>query len=305
MTRLGIARRAHSRRASAAAAEAAPQTSAPASDTAANSSLDHEHARVEVGHEPAANEAPVRPRLDATRYLEFVRRIATRMARSLPAHVSLDDLIGAGTLGLLDAMDRFDPSKADRFETFAEFRIKGAILDEVRSMDPMGRGFRRKANRVGKSTHELEQRLGRAPTAEEVAEHLGIEVHGYHALMHQLQPILVVSVEELSDEGRDFTAWLTDRLPSDPFALLEAKRVRDFLDRLIGELKEKQGLCLRFYFYDGLALREIAKILGVSESRCSQLMDEALEVFGKRLRLALQKHGGIDIGRLKTGTSKS
>ena len=235
----------------------------------------------------------------------LVRAVAQRIASRMPPHIEVDDLIGAGMIGLLDAFEKFDSAKSNNFKKYAEVRIKGAILDEVRSMDPMGRGFRRKANRVGKSTHELEQRLGRAPTAEEVAEHLGIEVHGYHALMHQLQPILVVSVEELSDEGRDFTAWLTDRLPSDPFALLEAKRVRDFLDRLIGELKEKQGLCLRFYFYAGLALREIAKILGVSESRCSQLMDEALEVFGKRLRLALQKHGGIDIGRLKTGTSKS
>ncbi len=226
----------------------------------------------------------------------LVKAIAQRIASRMPPHIEVDDLIGAGMIGLLDAYDKFDQAKSNNFKKYAEVRIKGAILDEVRSMDPMGRGFRRKATKLGKTQHELEQRLGRAPTAEEVAQYLGIEVEGYHALMHQLQPILVVSVEELSDEGRDFSAWLTDRLPFDPHALLEAKRVRDFLDRLIGELKEKQSLCLRFYFYDGMALREIAKILGVSESRCSQLMDEALEVFGKRLRLALQKHGSVDIG---------
>ncbi len=226
----------------------------------------------------------------------LVKTIAQRIASRMPPHIEVDDLIGAGMIGLLDAFEKFDQAKSNNFKKYAEVRIKGAILDEVRSMDPMGRGFRRKANKLGKSTHELEQRLGRAPTAQEVAEHLGIEVDGYHALMTQLQPILVVSVEELSDEGRDFSAWLTDRLPTDPYALLEAKRVRDFLDRMIGDLKEKQSLCLRFYFYDGMALREIAKILGVSESRCSQLMDEALEVFGKRLRLALQRHGSVDIG---------
>ena len=226
----------------------------------------------------------------------LVKTIAQRIANRLPPHIEVDDLIGAGMIGLLDAFEKFDTAKSNNFKKYAEVRIKGAILDEVRSMDPMGRGFRRKANRLGKTTHELEQRLGRPPTPQEVAEQLGIEVDGYHALLTQLQPILVVSVEELSDEGRDFSAWLTDRLPSDPYALLEAKRVRDFLDRMIGDLKEKQGLVLRFYFYDGMALREIAKILGVSESRCSQLMDEALEVFGKRLRLALQKHGSVDIG---------
>jgi RNA polymerase sigma factor for flagellar operon FliA len=214
----------------------------------------------------------------------------------MPPHIEVDDLISAGMIGLLDAFDKFDTAKSNNFRKYAEVRIKGAILDEVRSMDPMGRGFRRKANKLGKTQHDLEQELGRPPTAQEVAEHLGIEVDGYHALMNQLQPILVVSVEELSDEGRDFSAWITDRLTNDPLALLEGKRVREFLDRQISDLKEKQGLVLRFYFYDGMSLREIARILGVSESRTSQLMDEALEAFGKKVRVALSRHGNLDVG---------
>lgn len=226
----------------------------------------------------------------------LVKTIAQRIASRMPPHIDVDDLISAGMIGLLDAFDKFDTAKSNNFRKYAEVRIKGAILDEVRSMDPMGRGFRRKANKLGRSQHELEQALGRAPTAEEVAEHLGIEVEGYHALMNQLQPILVVSVEEMSDEGRDFSAWITDRLNNDPLALLEGKRVREFLDKQISELKEKQGLALRFYFYDGMSLREIARILGVSESRTSQLMDEALEAFGKKLRIALSKHGNLDVG---------
>jgi RNA polymerase sigma factor for flagellar operon FliA len=229
----------------------------------------------------------------------LVKAVAQRIANRMPPHIEVDDLIGAGMIGLLDAFDKFDSAKSNNFKKDAEVRIKGAILDEVRSMDPMGRGYRRKANKLGKTQHELEQRLGRPPTPDEVAGELGIEVEGFHALMNQLQPILVVSVEELSDEGRDFSAWLTDRLPYDPQALLEAKRVREFLDKLIGELKEKQGLVLRFYFYDGMQLRDIAKILGVSESRTSQLMDEALEAFGKRVRIALQRHGSPDIGNLR------
>jgi RNA polymerase sigma factor for flagellar operon FliA len=226
----------------------------------------------------------------------LVKAIAQRMASRMPPHIDVDDLIGAGMIGLLDAFDKFDSAKSNNFKKYAEVRIKGAILDEVRAMDPMGRGLRRKANKLGKSQAQLEQALGRAPTPDEVAAHIGIEVDGYHKLVHQLQPILVVSVEELSDEGRDFSALLTDRLANDPAALLEGKRIRDFLDRMLSELKEKQGMTLRFYFYDGLTMREIAKILGVSESRASQLMDEALEAFGKRMRLALSRHGGIDVG---------
>ncbi len=226
----------------------------------------------------------------------LVKTIAQRIAKRMPPHIEVDDLISAGMIGLLDAFDKFDTAKSNNFRKYAEVRIKGAILDEVRSMDPMGRGFRRKANKLGKTQHDLEQELGRPPTAQEVAEHLGIEVDGYHALMNQLQPILVVSVEELSDEGRDFSAWITDRLTNDPLALLEGKRVREFLDRQISDLKEKQGLVLRFYFYDGMSLREIARILGVSESRTSQLMDEALEAFGKKVRVALSRHGNLDVG---------
>jgi len=226
----------------------------------------------------------------------LVKVIAQRIAKRMPPHIDVDDLISAGLIGLLDAFDKFDTAKSNNFRKYAEVRIKGAILDEVRSMDPMGRGFRRKANKLGKTQHDLEQELGRAPTALEVAQHLGIEVDGYHALMNQLQPILVVSVEELSDEGRDFSAWVTDRLTNDPLALLEGKRVREFLDRQISDLKEKQGLVLRFYFYDGMSLREIARILGVSESRTSQLMDEALEAFGKKVRVALSRHGHLDVG---------
>src|SRR5690606_5107082 len=111
--------------------------------------------------EPAAN---TRPTIDPTKYLDFVRRIATRMARNLPSHVSLDDLIGAGTLGLIDAMDRYDPQKAERFETFAEFRIKGAILDELRRYDLMARNARLTAKRLARKTQELTARLGRPPS---------------------------------------------------------------------------------------------------------------------------------------------
>ena len=126
-----------------------------------------------------ANDAPPadqRQGLDAAQYIDFVRRVASRMARNLPAHVSLDDLVGAGSVGLLDAMDRYDPAKADRFETFAEFRVKGAILDELRRYDLMARNARLTAKRIARKTHELTARLGRPPTEAEMADGLDMSV---------------------------------------------------------------------------------------------------------------------------------
>lgn len=230
-----------------------------------------------------------------------VKAIAHRVAHRVPKHIDVDDLIGAGMIGLLDAMDKFDTAKSSNFKKYALVRVKGAILDEVRSMDPMGRGFRRKAKSLGKSTEELEKKLGRAPAEEEVAAHLGMDIGGFRALKAQVQPVLVVSVEELSETGRDVSPWLTDRTGYDPFQLLEAKRVREFLERQLDELRsERHALALRFYFFDGMSIREIAKVLGISESRSSQLMDEALTAFGRRLRAVLQRHGSPDVAPNRT-----
>lgn len=225
-----------------------------------------------------------------------VKAVAHRVAMRVPKHIDVDDLIGAGMIGLLDAMDKFDTAKSSNFKKYALVRVKGAILDEVRSMDPMGRGFRKKATRVGKTTEELEKRLGRPPVEEEVAAHLGMDIAGYRALKAQVQPVLVVSVEELSDAGRDVSAWLTDRSSYDPHQLLEAKRVREFLEKQLDELRsERHALALRFYFFDGMSIREIARILNISESRSSQLLEEALTAFGRRIRAVLQRHGSPDV----------
>jgi len=225
-----------------------------------------------------------------------VKAVAHRVAMRVPKHIDVDDLIGAGMIGLLDAMDKFDTAKSTNFKKYALVRVKGAILDEVRSMDPMGRGYRKKATRVGKTTEELEKRLGRPPVEEEVAAHLGMDIAGYRALKAQVQPVLVVSVEELSDAGRDVSAWLTDRGAYDPHQLLEAKRVREFLEKQLDELRsERHALALRFYFFDGMSIREIARILNISESRSSQLLEEALTAFGRRIRAVLQRHGSPDV----------
>lgn len=253
----------------AAVSEAA---SNPATD-AANS---RPYARRVTGPRPAANDAPARA-IDPTQYLEFVRRVATRMARNLPSHVSLDDLIGAGSLGLLDAMNRYDPAKADRFETFAEFRVKGAILDELRRYDLMARNARLTAKRLARRTHELTARLGRPPTEAEMAEGLHMGILEYRKLVARVGQVRVMSLDDLS--GADDGA--TDRsleLRSNTIGPEEATSHRELLGHLgdaVEELPARQQMILRMYYQGEMTLKEIGRQLGVTESRVCQIMGEA------------------------------
>jgi RNA polymerase sigma factor FliA len=245
--------------------------------TPANAPIDPEHARVPVPSDRAANEPPVRVKLDATRYLDFVRRIATRMARSLPSHVSLDDLIGAGTLGLLDAMDRYDPAKADRFETFAEFRIKGAILDELRRYDLMARNARLTAKRLARKTQELIARLGRPPTEAELAQALEMSIDDYRKLVDRIGSVRVLSFDDLSrsdDGGADRIGELSAKMLGPD----EAASVRELHTRLrnaIAGLPERQQMILDMYYQREMTLKEIGMQVGVTESRVCQIMGEA------------------------------
>jgi len=303
MSRIGIVRRNPPRRAMAGraalagahTAEAVPTDDAAANeaprDTPANGPVDGVHARVDVGDGTPANEAPRRGapirKSDATRYLEFVRRIATRMARNLPAHVSLDDLVGAGTLGLLDAMDRYDPSKSDRFETFAEFRVKGAILDELRRYDLMARNARLTAKRLARKTQELTAKLGRPPVDTEVAAALEMSVEDYRKLVDRIGSVRVLSLDDLqrADDGStDRSAELSAKT-LDPD---EAAGIRELHGRLrtaIAGLPERQQMILDMYYQREMTLKEIGLHVGVTESRVCQIMGEATG----RLRLLLKK----------------
>ncbi len=290
MSRLGIARRtprrAGARGAIVAAAtaqdadphhdHAEPAANGDAPEHAANAPVDHMHAGVAIEGGPAANDAP-RPTLDATVYLDFVRRIATRMARSLPAHVALDDLVGAGTLGLLDAMDRFDPSKADRFETYAEFRIKGAILDELRRYDLMARNARLTAKRLARKTQELTAKLGRPPSEAEVAESLEMTHEEYRKLVDRIGSVRVLSLDDLQ-HGDDGPADRMVELSSKTLGPDEATGIRELHARLrsaIAGLPERQQLILDMYYHREMTLKEIGLQVGVTESRVCQIMGEA------------------------------
>lgn len=239
---------------------------------------------------PAANEAPAAPpKIDPTKYLDFVRRIATRMARNLPSHVSLDDLIGAGTLGLIDAMDRYDPKKAERFETFAEFRIKGAILDELRRYDLMARNARLTAKRLARRTQELTARLGRPPTDSEVAASLGMSGVDYRKLVDRVGNVRVLSLDDLlspDDRSGDRCFELSSKSLG-PDELTTIREMHNRLRTAISGLPQRQQMILEMYYQREMTLKEIGLHVGVTESRVCQIMGEAT---GKLRNMLRQEH---------------
>jgi RNA polymerase sigma factor for flagellar operon FliA len=275
MSRVGIARR---KPRIAAATDAPRHELATSADLIpANAPVDPAHASAVVPSGDAANERPRAAKVDPTRYLDFVKRIATRMARSLPAHVSLDDLIGAGTLGLLDAVDRYDPSKADRFETFAEFRIKGAILDELRRYDLMARNARLTAKRLARKNQELTAQLGRPPVESEMAAALELGIDEYRRLVDRIGNVRVLSLDDLQ-RGDDGPAERMIELSSKSLGPDEATSIRELHDRLrsaISGLPERQQLILEMYYQREMTLKEIGVCVGVTESRVCQIMGEA------------------------------
>ncbi|MGM0574973.1 MAG: FliA/WhiG family RNA polymerase sigma factor [Myxococcota bacterium] len=223
-----------------------------------------------------------------TQYAPLVKTIAAKVAQRLPPHIEMDDLISAGTIGLIDAVDKFDRARATNLKKYAEIRIKGAILDELRAMDHVTRTVRRQASRLDQAVREVQADKGRAATAEEVADHLGIELREYHGLVEKLKPIYLVSLEDLGgagDDTRDPLQFLEDPRSVDPQVVLHFKKLRDLVAEHIEGLAERQRVVVSLYYYDDLTLKEIGKLLGVTESRISQVLSKATATLKKRIRL--------------------
>ncbi len=213
--------------------------------------------------------------------LPLVRRMAYRMVRRLPPNVDVGDLIGAGHEGLLKAVESYDPERHDRFESYAELRIRGAILDELRAADPMTRHGRRKLAEVSRAVASLRQDLGREPEPDEIAERLGVSLEEYHRLTESLArgPALGRLGET---EGDD----IADERGDDPHGAYEQREMRGRLAEAIRKLPERTQLVLALYYQEECTQAEIGRIFGVTESRVCQILGEA----AARLR----SHLGID-----------
>jgi RNA polymerase sigma factor for flagellar operon FliA len=213
------------------------------------------------------------------RYLPLVRRVVQRLAVRKPPHIELDDLVSWGIVGLLDAIEKYDPRKEALFSTYAQFRIRGAILDHLRSLDWVPRSVRQKAALIEKVTHELEGRFGRPATEEEIARELELSLAQYQDLLGKVGEMTLFSLEDLGFGGGEERLSQDnedDEAEADPLrTLLSQERVHLVADA-IGHLPEREKLVIALYYNEDLTMKEVGGVLGLTESRVSQLHSQAM-----------------------------
>ncbi len=213
-------------------------------------------------------------------YAPLIKFVAQKIAIRLPPNIELDDLISAGSIGLMDAIDKWDPTRDNKFKTYAEFRIRGAILDELRSQDWIPRSVRDKSKALDRTIAALENELGRYPTEEEVSSRLNMPMTEFHDLVNQVRPVSLLSIDDqptFSDSDKKSIANLLEGAKSNsPFNQLNVKVVKDVVAKAIEELPERQRLVLSLYYFEDLNLKEIGQVLRVTESRVSQLHAQAV-----------------------------
>src|SRR5438105_9790681 len=210
--------------------------------------------------------------------LPLIKHIAHRVATRLPSNVEMRDLINAGVIGLLDAIDKFEPERNVKFKTYAEVRIRGAILDSLRDLDWAPRSLRKKSKDLERMYTDLSQKLGRPATDEEISEAMGGNIEDFHALVNQLHGLTIGSFENLSDseDSDNYINYYPDDGTNDPYTKFEANELTTLLSDAIEELPEKERLVLSLYYYEEFTMKEIGSLLGVNESRVSQLHTKAM-----------------------------
>jgi len=234
-------------------------------------------------------DARVRERL-VVAYSPLVKYVAGRTAAGLPPHVEEADLISYGLVGLISAIERFDLSRDIKFETYAIMRIKGAIIDELRSLDWVPRSVRARAREVERANAKLENQLQRAPTDKEIADAMGITVEELNESLLAISHSSIVALDELwtvSDSSGDQVSLMDtieDHGAPDPAKALDLGDLKDRIADAIAQLPEREKLVIALYYYESLTLREIGEVLGVTESRVSQMHTKAV----LRLRSRMQ-----------------
>ncbi|MGZ5309633.1 MAG: RNA polymerase sigma factor WhiG [Solirubrobacterales bacterium] len=225
-------------------------------------------------------------------YSPLVKYVAGRTGSGLPSHVDDADLISYGMVGLIEAMERYDPARGVRFETFAMPRIRGAIIDELRSLDWVPRSVRSRAREIELANSKLENQLGRVPTDAELATKLNMEDDELQEVLMQISDSSILALEELwmvPDASGDRVSLLDtihDPNAPDPQAALDKVDIRETLVEAIETLPERETLVVALYYFEGLTLREIGEVLGVTESRASQLHSKAVLRLRSRLSTA-------------------
>lgn len=218
-------------------------------------------------------------------HLPMVRFLALRIRERLPQQVEMEDLISAGIVGLMDALQKFDSTKKVQFRTYAQFRVRGAMLDSLRALDWGPRDLRRKGRAVEEAIRSLSTRLGKAPTESEVAKEMGLDLNAYQQLLGELSGLELGSLNVMpaDDAGVEALALIPAGPEDDPFLQCQDNEMRRLLAEAIAELPERERMVLTLYYYEELTMREVGATMGVVESRVSQLHSAAMA----RLRVAL------------------
>ena len=228
-----------------------------------------------------ANGSPQARETLMQRYIHLVRYMAGRLGRTLPPSVEFDDLVSAGVVGFLGALDTFDPKHGTDFSVYALTRFRGSMVDFVREIDPIGRVTRRKLREVERTLADLEQEMSRPPSDSEAAARLGMSMDSYHELLSQATAAMTLSLERVESDGDDdgepiTRAWIPDPVTKDPLASLMDKDSVGRLASLVGGLSSAQRLVLHLHYVEELNFREIAMVMDISESRATQLHSAAV-----------------------------
>jgi RNA polymerase sigma factor for flagellar operon FliA len=210
-------------------------------------------------------------------HLSLVKAIAIRVHENLPVHVDLDDLIHAGVMGLFDAVTKYDGAKNVVFHSYAKHRIKGAILDSLRQLDWASRDQRRRQKQVESSTRDLASKLGRTPYDTEVANHLGVGLDRWHRMQLEMRTVGLVSTSPNPDQDRERTQEFAATPEFRPDRMCERRELQHTLARAIGTLPERYQKVVFLYYTNDMTMKEIGDVLGVNESRVSQIHKTALQ----------------------------
>ena len=215
------------------------------------------------------------------RYSPMIKYVANRIAMRLPPHIEVDDLISVGVLGLMDAISKYDSSRGAKFKTYAEFRVRGAILDELRAMDWVPRSIRQKASSVDKVVQSLQVKLSRSPEDEEVAKEMGVSLEQFHATLNETKSIPVFSLDDLgiakdSGEQQSLLDCLAGKADADPQTQIRLTELKEIIAKAIDTLPEKERLMVSLYYYEELTMKEIGAVLEITESRVSQIHSKAV-----------------------------
>lgn len=214
-------------------------------------------------------------------YAPLVKYIAERLSARLPSSIEVEDLINTGVLGLIDAIDKFVTERGVKFKTYAEFRIRGAMLDYLRRQDWAPRSMRRKEKELSGVFRRLEQKLKRQASHEEAAEEMGVSMEEFNSLLYKARGLSMLSLnrprsDDGDEEAKELGEFIPDEPENSPYELLNKQEIRDLMAQQIDDLPDKERMVVSLYYFNELTMKEVGHILGVTESRVSQLHSSAI-----------------------------